>query len=270
MTQGRKKPGKVWYKQEYLCEYLEVEDPYERFQSLLLAHPSMSFDEAVMLDRVVGSLEREHRQLLAFVRFRGTKAVFIAKPENAETRSNEPSLLAMTWFDYGLITRLEIARYPNVYSLNFLLSLSRTHVSHNGLAIGDSQLQQYSNLDLLPIHIPLRHSLIRNRPSRVAKMKLMTGIITAIIAFFATTSFAESEGGFMEPCKTVSLKEAFYKPCKECPRRAFYKILAGCTALDGKPYDNELNLNLCLVNDHGKIQWRRRLECTQPPLDSSR
>ncbi|KAK1511227.1 uncharacterized protein CCOS01_14989 [Colletotrichum costaricense] len=89
-------------------------------------------------------------------------------------------------------------------------------------------------------------------------MKLMTGIITAMIAFFATTSFAESEGGFMEPCKTVSLKEAFYKPCKECPRRAFYKVLAGCTALDGKPYDNELNLNLCLVNDHGKIQWRRR------------
>ncbi|UQC81436.1 uncharacterized protein CLUP02_06922 [Colletotrichum lupini] len=279
-----------------------------------------------MPDRVVGSLEREHQQLLAFMKFRGTKAVFIAKPENAETRSNEPSLLAMTtmcialihmfvtnrerpplrhsatyqnldhllrrpdtiyirdqynnqlqlgektsraspppplrseqfpfrhspqkmieiiatvltlpfiqWFDYGLVTRLEIARYPNVYSLNFLLSLSRTHISHNGLAIGDSQLQQYSNFDLLPIHITLRHSLIRNRPSRVAKMKLMTGIITAIIAFFATTSFAESEGGFMEPCKKVSLKEAFYKPCKKCPRRAFYKVLAGCTALDGKP-----------------------------------
>lgn len=122
------------------------------------------------------------------------------------------------------------------------------------------------------IYITLQRNLIRNRPSLAAKMKLTASIITATIALFATASVAESGGGFMKKCEDIRLEGVNYRKCDkdECRTLTYFKLWAECTALDDKPYKNELNLNLCLVNDHGNMQWRRRLECTQSPLRTFR
>ncbi|KAK1719514.1 uncharacterized protein BDZ83DRAFT_654708 [Colletotrichum acutatum] len=105
-------------------------------------------------------------------------------------------------------------------------------------------------------------------------MKLTISTITAIITFLATASVvAKSGGGFKEDCKDIQLEKVDYTKCDddgvECPILSYFKVWANCTALDDKLYNNELNLNLCLVNDHGKMQWRRRLEFTQYPLNLS-
>ncbi|KAK1635724.1 hypothetical protein BDP81DRAFT_395278 [Colletotrichum phormii] len=86
-------------------------------------------------------------------------------------------------------------------------------------------------------------------------MKLTTNTITAIIAFFATTSVAKMEGGFIKDCKNIHLEKMV---SEQGPTFAYYKVRALCTGMDEKPYENELNLNLCLVNGRGNLSWRER------------
>ncbi|KXH52151.1 hypothetical protein CNYM01_00482 [Colletotrichum nymphaeae SA-01] len=258
------------------------------------------------------------------MRFRGTKAVFEAKPENAETRSNEASLFAMkvvpalVYIDcllqptseqlcgilepvrarityseghtpYGseiitiiiasfylhvrfdpirhfpsLLLEEEISRAspPPFEICAVFFETSSAFTAHFKLAL--KQKKRVFRFRSTSIYIPLQHNLIRDRPSLPAKMKLTISTITAIIAFFATASVAESGVPFIEKCKEIKVEGEDYLKCDKdkCWTWTYFQVLALCDASDDKPYKNKLNLDQCLVNNHGKVEWRKRLGCT--------